>query len=213
MISVGAVRRALAAGAAAALGAALLTGCSEAVVEAIIEELAGDGTSGEPTGGDSGDPGTGTGAGDAGAGFPIPDDAFAMRVVEVVDGDTARLQVATPNDVVDATWPISVRLIGIDTPEVYPVYECFGDEAEEELARLAPVGSIVYAAPDLDSWDDYDRRLFYLWTPDGEFINLALVEDGFAEAIRVMPNDFYYDDLLDAEDAAVRAGLGMWGAC
>ena len=211
MTSVGAVRRTLAAVAAAALGATLLTGCSEAVVEAIIEELAGGSTSGEPTGGDSGDASTGTG--DAGAGFPIPDDAFAMRVVEVVDGDTARLQVVTPNDVVDATWPISVRLIGIDTPEVYPQYECFGDEAEAELLRLAPLGSTVYAAPDVDSWDDYDRRLFYLWTPDGVFINLALVEGGFAEAIRVMPNDFYFDELLAAEIEADAAHRGMWAAC
>ena len=88
-----------------------------------------------------------------------------------------------------------------------------GTEAEDELARLAPLGSTLWVAPDEDSWDDYDRRLFYLWTNDGEFINLSLVEGGFAEAIRVAPNDLHYETLLAAERDAALAGLGMWGEC
>jgi micrococcal nuclease len=67
--------------------------------------------------------------------------------------------------------------------------------------------------PDIDPFDDYDRLLLYLWNGDGTFINLALVEGGFAEAIRVAPNDLYFDELLAAEDAATRGALGMWGSC
>ena len=78
--------------------------------------------------------------------------------------------------------------------------------AEEIRRRDLPVRH-------LHSWDDYDRRLFYLWTNDGEFINLSLVEGGFAEAIRVAPNDLHYETLLAAERDAALAGLGMWGEC
>jgi micrococcal nuclease len=139
-------------------------------------------------------------------GIPAPNDAQQMTVVDITDGDTIRLR--------DGSGAIEkVRLVGIDTPEVYPVYECFGDEAEAELLRLAPIGSTLVVDPDVDPFDDYDRLLLYLWNDDGTFINLALVEGGFAEAIRVAPNDRHFDELRDAEDSAARANLGMWGSC
>jgi micrococcal nuclease len=139
-------------------------------------------------------------------GIPAPAEAQEMTVIDITDGDTLRLRDA-------GGGTENVRLVGIDTPEVYPVYECFGDEAEAELLRLAPVGSTLLVDPDLDPFDDYDRLLLYLWNDDGTFINLALVEGGFAEAIRVAPNDLHFDELLAAEDAAARADLGMWGSC
>jgi micrococcal nuclease len=140
----------------------------------------------------------------AGAGHPdAPADADSMEVVSITDGDTLRLR--------DATGAVeNVRLIGIDTPEVYPVLECFGDEAEAELLRLAPIGSTLRVATDAEPFDDYDRLLLYLWTDDGTFVNLALVEGGFAEAIRVGANDSWYDELKGAERDADSAGLGMW---
>ena len=137
------------------------------------------------------------------AGIPIPADAETMTVVSIHDGDTLNLR--------DRTGAVeTVRVIGVDTPEVYPAYECYGDEATAELERLLPVGSTVRAATDLDPFDDYDRLLLYLWNDDAVFVNLALVQAGAAEAIRVQPNDAYWDELRAAEDAATRAGLGMW---
>lgn len=136
----------------------------------------------------------------------VPADAVAMEVVSITDGDTLRLR--------DRTGAVeNVRLIGIDTPEVHPEYECFGDEAEAELRRLAPVGSTLSVAADEEPFDDYDRMLLYLWNEDGRFVNLALVAGGFAEAIRVAPNDAWYDELSDAERDAAEAGRGLWGAC
>lgn len=138
----------------------------------------------------------------------IPAGALKMEVVDITDGDTLRLRTDETGGVVEAGETVNVRLIGIDTPEVYPEYECYGDEAEAELRRLA--GNTVYAADDRDLYDDYGRTLLYLWAEDGTFINLALVEGGFAEAIRVMPNDAFYDELRAAEDEAAAEGLGMW---
>lgn len=139
----------------------------------------------------------------AGDGIPVPADADEMVVVSVHDGDTLNLR--------DRTGTVeTVRIIGIDTPEIYPEYECFGDEATDELLRLAPVGSTLRVATDEDPFDDYDRLLLYLWNDDDVFVNLALVEGGFAEAIRVQPNDLHFDTLRAAENAASTAGLGMW---
>jgi micrococcal nuclease len=134
----------------------------------------------------------------------VPADAESMVVVSIHDGDTLNLRDST-----GATE--TVRIIGVDTPEVYPEYECFGDEATDELNRLAPVGSTLKVTTDEDPFDDYDRLLLYLWNDQGVFVNLALVENGFAEAIRVAPNDAYYDQLLAAENTAAHDGLGMWG--
>jgi len=138
----------------------------------------------------------------------IPAGALEMAVVSVTDGDTLRLRTDETGGPVEPGVTLDVRLIGIDTPEVYPEYECYGDEAEAELTRLA--GDTVYATDDEDLTDDYGRTLLYLWNVDGDFINLELVEGGFAEAIRVPPNDAFYDDLRAAEDRAAGADLGMW---
>lgn len=139
----------------------------------------------------------------AGTSIPVPANAEQMTVVSIHDGDTLNLR-----DRTGATE--TVRIIGIDTPEVYPEYECFGDEATDELYRLAPVGSTVRVTTDEDPFDRYDRLLLYIWNADGVFVNLALVEGGYAEAIRVQPNDYYWDVLRTAEAKAERAGLGMW---
>jgi micrococcal nuclease len=137
---------------------------------------------------------------------PVPAGAEVMTVVSVHDGDTLRLRDR-------AGFEENVRIIGIDTTEVYPEYECFGDEATDALARLAPVGAELRVSTDEDPFDRYDRLLLYLWTDDGVLINLALVADGFGEAIRVGDNDRYFDLLRAAESSAQAENLGMWGSC
>lgn len=142
-----------------------------------------------------------------------PADAFPMVVRYVYDGDTVQLQHDASNDIVTTTNPIRVRLIGIDTPEGTPTPECWSDEARAHLAALAPEGSTVWVGVDGDTWDDYQRRLFYLWSDDGTFLNHALVAAGDAEAIRVWPNVAHYDLLAAAQAEAQASGLGQWGAC
>jgi micrococcal nuclease len=126
-------------------------------------------------------------------------------VTGITDGDTLRLEV----DGIERR----VRLVGIDTPEVFPDVECFGPEAEDALAALAPRGSTLSYAYDQDPRDQYDRELMYLFTADGTFINFELVAQGYAEALVVQPNDLYYDDFVAAELDAKAEGLGQWGQC
>lgn len=127
------------------------------------------------------------------------------RVTSITDGDTLRLEVGGQE--------LRVRLIGVDTPEVYPEVECFGPEAEQALSDLAPPGSTLGYAYDRDERDQYDRELLYLFTGDGTLINYELVAQGYGTAVLFEPNDRYWDDLRAAERDAQSAGLGLWGQC
>lgn len=144
---------------------------------------------------------------------PRPLDAFPLTVAYVYDGDTIQARVQEPNEIVRTGNPIRIRLIGIDAPEGTPSPECWADQARAHLAELLPEGSTVWAAPDADTWDDYDRRLFNLWTDDGRFVNLELVAAGDAESMRVWPNVEFHDLLVAAEAEAAASGAGQWGAC
>ena len=143
-----------------------------------------------------------------GGAAPTGDDAPATStgtVLSITDGDTLRLDLDGEE--------LAVRLIGIDTPEVYPEVECFGPEAEALLADLAPVGTLLRVEYDLDPRDPYDRELLYLYTADGTFVNLELVARGAAEAVLFEPNDRYWDELRAAERAAQDARRGLWAQC
>jgi len=131
------------------------------------------------------------------------------RVIEVVDGDTVRVELAEGGIE-------SVRYIGIDTPESNPdqPLECFGHEAERANAALV-------AGRDLDlelgeePRDDYGRLLVYVrvGSPRGALVNAELVREGFARTLTIAPNDRLAPLLRRLETAAARAGRGLWAAC
>ncbi|HEY5847922.1 MAG TPA: thermonuclease family protein [Microlunatus sp.] len=153
-------------------------------------------------------------ASDPPAGVPDrPADAQQLTVRYVYDGDTLQLQAARPGTYVTTTAKIRVRLIGIDAPEMRPTPECYGPEATARLRELAGPGSRVWVAPDQDSWDRYQRRLFFVWTADGRLLNYDLVAEGYADAIRVRPNVTYWPLLRQAAADAKDDRRGLWGAC
>jgi micrococcal nuclease len=134
-----------------------------------------------------------------------PRDAWAAVVLRVVDGDTVILRIRGRS--------VRVRLIGVDAPETWLRRDCFGAEAARALRRLAPQGSSLYAAGDAEPYDRYRRRLLYLWTPHGVFLDAALIRAGFARAMAVPPDTRYAAFLREAEHTARRAGVGLWKAC
>ncbi len=136
---------------------------------------------------------------------PTTDTGGLLTTVDyVVDGDTVWV------DGLDE----SVRLIGIDTPEVHPELECYGEEAEEQLIDLIPHGTEVEVRFDVEERDRFGRYLGYVYrVSDGLFVNLAMVEDGYAEMVRIEPNVLHANTLKKAENQAVTEGAGLWGAC
>ena len=136
----------------------------------------------------------------------VPAEAIAATVIRVHDGDTLHIRTSSSDDV-------TVRLIGIDTPEVGENLECYGDEATELARKLMPEGSTVWALADGGTHDKYGRTLFYLFTDEGLLVNEALVAQGAAETLLISNNDRYWPELEAAEAAARDEGRGVWGAC
>lgn len=126
-----------------------------------------------------------------------------------VDGDTVVVRIGGHTE--------SIRFIGIDTPESVsrdrPV-ECFGVEAKHRMAELLPEGTEVRLERDVEARDTYGRLLAYVSrVDDGAFINLLLVEEGYAESFAFPPNTAHQADFDRAEAAARAAGRGLWPAC
>ena len=67
---------------------------------------------------------------------------------------------------------------------------------------------------DVEDRDRYDRLLAYVYRHRHDlFVNLVLVQEGFAEARRFEPNIARQAELDRAEDDAKAAGRGLWPVC
>lgn len=122
----------------------------------------------------------------------------------VADGDTIALTSGT-----------SVRLLQIDTPEVYGGAECFGAQASSALKRMLPAGTEVQleADPRLDRTDHYGRQLRYVYR-GGRNINLLMVRRGYASVWLYRGERGRYASLLVRAVRTARAhGRGLWGRC
>ena len=141
----------------------------------------------------------------AGGPTAAPPAGIESAVTAHVDGDT--LEVATGE---------TIRVIGVDTPETKhpskPV-ECYGPQASAYTAERFPVGTRVRLVHDVERSDRYGRTLAYVYrADDGLFLNLALVQDGFAQVATYPPNVAHVEELITAQREAREAGRGLWGA-
>jgi micrococcal nuclease len=147
----------------------------------------------------SGDDGSGS------AGDSLPGRVQA-RIVEVVDGDTARMLVDGREQ--------SVRYIGIDTPEsAIPGErpECFGKRASHANAALVEGKTLSLVLGD-ERRDRYGRLLAYVYA--GEvLVNAEILRRGFARTLAIAPNTDFADRFARIQQAAANAGRGLWGAC
>lgn len=130
-------------------------------------------------------------------------------LVRVVDGDTI--------------WAIvggvefRIRYVGMNTPELNEASaassEPFAEMATQANARLLAGGRLVLER-DVSESDRYGRLLRDIWVEAGgqwTLVNLALVDEGYAQVSTFPPDVKYVDALLTAERAARAAGRGLWG--
>jgi len=106
-----------------------------------------------------------------------------------------------------------VRLIGIDTPEVFGRTQCFGRAASAFTKRVLPPGTPVRYRLGIDPRDRYGRALAYIYLQDGRMFNEILVERGYATPLTIPPNVDYADRFVAAARRARQAGRGLWRAC
>ncbi|MDR2135888.1 MAG: thermonuclease family protein [Treponema sp.] len=131
------------------------------------------------------------------------------EVVGHVDGDTVRVRIKNPPAGLDAVE--TIRMIGVDTPEtVHPrrEVEFFGKEASE-FTRQRLLGQPVFLAFDWDRRDRYGRLLAYIYSPDGDCHNAALIREGYAHAYTSFSFQFM-DEFRSLEQEARREKRGLW---
>ena len=132
-------------------------------------------------------------------------------VSRVVDGDTLVARLADGSE-------ITVRLIGIDTPETVkpgtPV-ECGGPQATVAMRALAegqPVNLV--SDPTQDAVDQFGRSLFYVnRIADGVDVGEEMLRNGWANVF-VFDQDFQRLSRYRAARTEARdADAGVWGIC
>ncbi len=132
-------------------------------------------------------------------------DALA-RVTRVADGDTIAVRYAGRT--------VTVRLIGVDTPELGDRRrpgappQPFAREAADWLRRTLD-GREVRLEYDRERTDRYGRTLAYVFLPDGTFVNRELVRQGYARAYTRFPFKFREQFVAD-EATARREKRGLW---
>ena len=126
----------------------------------------------------------------------------------VVDGDTAKIEFEGET--------ISMRIIGIDTPEtVHPSrpVEPYGPEATVTARELLEGKTVTLeydADPEHDRFGRYGRLLVYLRLEDGSDFGKLMVADGFARAYPKYPFS-RSKEYLAVEAVAKKAKKGLWG--
>ena len=131
--------------------------------------------------------------------FPLPAGAQRARVRSVTDGDT-----------VDLSGIGRVRLIGVDTPEIYGGSECFGAAASAFTKRVLKPRTRVRYTVGTGARDRYGRALVYVWLRDGTSFNRLLAARGYATPLTVAPNVEHAAVFVAAARRARERGRGLW---
>ena len=142
-------------------------------------------------------------------------------VTDVIDGDTIKVLIEG--------HIITVRLLGINTPETVDPYkpvECFGPEASNEVKKILTGKSVFLTLnANYERVDKYGRLLAYVklvQKPDGVstttsdlFVNEFLIKEGYAHEYTFNEkNPYQYQGLFKADELeAKKAGKGLWGKC
>ncbi|HPF45712.1 MAG: thermonuclease family protein [Alphaproteobacteria bacterium] len=126
------------------------------------------------------------------------------RVIEIIDGDTLRLE----NN-------IEVRLVGLQAPKIALGRKNFnpwplGNEAKDTLAALALNKNVtlLYGGRKMDR---YGRALAHLFLEDGTWIQGEMVKRGMARVYSFADNRSVVEELLEEEKIARHTGTGIWG--
>ena len=130
-----------------------------------------------------------------------------FTVIKIVDGDTIDIDI--PDGKYDST---RIRLWGVDTPETkHPktgvMY--FGPEAVEFTQRMCLSKKVTLYLDKETTRGKYGRILAYVQLPDGNFLNEALLTQGYAYADTRFRHDLYYK-YKQLESLAKSQKKGLW---
>lgn len=144
---------------------------------------------------------------------PTSDVVFDSPYVKPEDGEWARVTKVVDGDTIYCEGDLKIRYVGMDTPETkHPSKgkQPYGPEATEANRKLVE-DQLVLLVKDVSETDRYGRLLRYIFLPDGTFVNLKLVEDGYARVSTYPPDVRFTDIFLEAEREAREGDRGLWG--
>lgn len=146
----------------------------------------------------------------------IDPDAYYL-VESVVDGDTFKVDVGASNVGSSDSQVITVRVLGINTPETVdprrPV-QCYGPEASKEAKSLLGGHKVKLTfSPNREMKDKYGRYLAYVYRDDGLFFNEYMIDEGYAREYTVGTAYSLQVEFRTSQKEAQKAKKGLWGAC
>lgn len=125
---------------------------------------------------------------------------LTAKVLSNNDGDTLTV-------IIDGRKE-KIRLLGMDTPEIAQGF--WGKEAQKYTEKLT-TGKEIMLETDVQERDQFGRLLAYVFI-DGQFLNLLLIQAGYAQLLTYSPNVKYVDVFTAAQTQARNSGEGIWGA-
>lgn len=138
--------------------------------------------------------------------IPAPAGEPLYKVLRVVDGDTIVIEVNGKSE--------SVRMIGVDTPELNDSrtgVQCFAKEAAEETKRLVTGKNIRLEKDESQGErDKYKRLLGYVFLENGASVNKALIIGGYAHEYTYDGVYKYQKQFKAAQVEAKEAEAGLW---
>jgi micrococcal nuclease len=124
------------------------------------------------------------------------------KVTDNHDGDTLTLRL-------DNGQVEKVRLLGIDTAEI--AQGEWGARARDFMRSLV-ANQRVKVVFDVEQRDRYGRLLGYVYLPNGTFVNLEMVRQGYAMVLTYPPNVAHTDEFVAAQKEAQSKKLNIWSA-
>jgi len=136
-----------------------------------------------------------------------PDTREVATLVKVVDGDTIAVSINGKSE--------TIRVIGIDTPEVddpRKTTECFGKEASEMANDIFEGNKTVLleSDPTQGDRDKYNRFLRYVWIDDVTDFGKLMIDSGYASEYTYDLPYKYKNKYKQAEQKARDAKKGLW---
>lgn len=143
----------------------------------------------------------------------LASDLVAATITRVTDGDTVRARL-------DDGTEEKIRLIGVNTPEIFGHAQPYGAEASAYTKAHLPPGTTVWLEYDAERRDRYGRLLAYVWTETpgsrddaeirGKMFNARLALDGIAQQMTIPPDVRYAEYFREYVAEARSAEKGLW---
>lgn len=125
-----------------------------------------------------------------------------VKVEQVVSGQT--IEAIDPQN--QSALISRVRLIGVEAPDLQQ--RPWGEQAKKRLEEAIDSKPVLLEF-DVETKDQYDRQLAYVWQ-DGVLLNEQLIAEGYALFQSRSLNTKYDERLENAQEYARIMGRGIW---